>query len=364
MNVNWLRSIFILSLLGIFAIACTMISNSRFEAKVPVEQVDLPQEDYTYLEWLPDGKLILSISTPVKGSSRTTIKHFLFDNGGLQEIPLATDPLCQWDMYLFPTSLPDGRLGLAKDCAGRWPDKPPGMDMAAYLMAYNFDSGITEQIVSEPLPAGLGLSGIFSWNPDMSRGVVAGGSLFGTLYWVTPTGSMPMTVTVGEGSDTWSLAENFRVMQNRENNAVDIGIAKAPAWSHDGNRIAFFASPEAVGRSGQSRATGRYNLYLMDPSTLQPEAVLSDLYFAHLLAWSPDDQWLLLNTRVGSEQTQGLWLFLPAERKLELIAQGSFGDMSWSPDGQKVAAIKCGETCIGQNEILIFDVSQLVQVSP
>ncbi|MBE7529102.1 MAG: PD40 domain-containing protein [Ardenticatenaceae bacterium] len=361
MNINWLRSILILSMLGFFAIACTNNANDRFEAKVPLEKLDLPPGEHSSIEWLPDGKLIISIPVEDTVNVQNRRKYFIYFDGQLQEIPLAVDPLCRWQNYLAPTSLPDGRLGLAKNCAGRWPDKPPGLDMAAYLMGYDFDTGITEQIVSEPLPEGLGLSGTFSWNPDMSRGVVAGGSLFGTLYWVTPTGSMPMTVTVGEGSDTWSLAENFRVMQNRENNAMHIGVAKTPAWSHDGNTIAFFASPEAVGRSGQSRVTGSYNLYLMDPDTLQPEVVLSDLYFPHLLEWSPDDNWLLLSAEAGSKRVRGLWLFSRAESSLQLIAQGSFRDINWSPDGQKIAAIKCEDICIGQNEILILDVSELAQ---
>jgi len=361
MNTKQLRSILFLTLIGGLAFACNMSTNDDHETVVPVEKLDLPPGDHDSVAWLPNGKLIFSIPVEDIVNAPSRARYYLFDNELLEEIPLPIDPLCRWQEYLGPTNLPDGRLGLAKNCAGRWPDKPPGLDMAAYLMAYDFDTGITEQIVSEPLPEGLGLSGTFSWNPDMSRGVVAGGSLFGTLYWVTPTGSMPMTVTVGEGSNMWSLAENFRVMQDRENNAVNIGIAKTPAWSHDGHAIAFFASPDAVGRSGQSRATGSYNLYLMDSDTLKPEVVLSDLHFPHLLEWSPDDNWLLLSTEAGSNSVRGLWLFSLAEGSLQLIVQGSFGDVTWSPDGQKIAAIKCDEVCVGPNDILVFDVSNLVQ---
>ena len=181
-----------LSLSSIGIIACTTNLNTGFEANVPIEKLDLPPENYGSIEWLPDGRLVISIPDTDTVNNQNRIKYFLFDNEEINEILLPEDPLCRWQEYVLPTNLPDGRLGLAKNCGGRWPDKAPGLDMAAYLMAYNFDTGIIEQIVSEPLPARLGLGGIFSWNPDMSRGVIAGGSLFRTLYWVTPTGSMPM----------------------------------------------------------------------------------------------------------------------------------------------------------------------------
>jgi hypothetical protein len=331
-----------------------------FTAIATPEEVGVPQDHYSFIEWLPDDRLLLSVYSKDQIAPNSPWQYFVLDDE-FREFVLPTNPLCQRRTdYLHPNILPDGRLGFTQSCIGRWPELAPGYDSTSYFVAYDLDTGEVEQIVSEPA---IDLVGRSSWNPDMSLGIAEAGSLLATIYWITPSSVMPMTVTISGGSRPWSLAENYQVMQE-DSSRRDIGIAKEPAWSRDGETIAFFASPDAIDQEGQSRAASEFKLYVMRSDVLQPEAVLSDLYFAHLLAWSPDDRWLLLYAEAGTERTNGLWLFSPEHHTLQLVAAGRFSDMSWAPDGHAIAAVHCLDDLCEQAEIVRYDVRSLVQFNP
>jgi hypothetical protein len=331
---------------------------AEVEPGVPFQKLAVPPAHYSWLTWADESRLVLVSPASDMGLEN---RYEVLNDGLLQELALPGDPICQHALtYQFPATLPDGRLGLVKWCITQWPTQSEE-DSLQYLVAYDWQTESIEQIVSGPLPD-IGAND-FSWNPDMSRGVQAAGSLFQTLYWLAPDGVEPMTITISRGRRSWSLDENYYSMLNRDNNH-DIGIARAPSWSPDGQTIAFFASPAAVGRSGQSRAMGEYQLYLMDPNELEPRPALAGVYYAHRLHWSPDNQWLLFTGEAGPRRIKGIWLFSPAQNDLELIAEGSFRDIAWSPDGLKVTAIHCRQEdwpeC-KQQEILQFDVSEVIK---
>ncbi|RME06886.1 MAG: hypothetical protein D6816_07230, partial [Bacteroidetes bacterium] len=169
-------------------------------------------------------------------------------------------------------------------------------------MAYNWETGAFKKIVEAPLPVDTWFP---SWNPEMTRGVLSIGSLLGTIVWVTPAGMEAMTVTIDTDELSWSLAENLSVMEDYyhgNDRTAEVGIARNPAWSPDGRWIAFWASTNAIGRTGISRARGAYGLYLLDPDTLQLQQIIENVQNMTLLVWSPNSQWLSFTGDIGTSK--------------------------------------------------------------
>lgn len=81
--------------------------------------------------------------------------------------------------------------------------------------------------MEEPLPFGVG---DFSWNPNMTRGVLEIGSLLSTIVWLTPAGMELMTITIGSGEQSWSLEENLAAMYDDRIDNSEVGIARDPVW--------------------------------------------------------------------------------------------------------------------------------------
>ena len=136
-----------------------------------------------------------------------------------------------------------------------------------------------------------------------------------------------------------------------------------PAWSPDGQLIAFFASPQAIGVGGHARADVPWNLYLMNPAHQEPRQVLADIRSPSGLAWSPDSQWLAF---VGGLPRRGdhLWLFHPQTTTLHRVAKRGawyWYGVAWSPDGLQLVAVReSKESDERQSELVLFDVSALV----
>jgi hypothetical protein len=312
--------------------------------------------DYTSFAWLPDGSVI--------ASREGALWHLSADWRQAELLPLGDDPRCKRTRYLLPEILPDGRLGLIEWCINQYPEEPLGMGDERYLMAYDLDTGALAQLVDGPLPSSA-LSGAYTWNPSMTRGIqLASNGLVSTMYWLTPGGAEPMTMTVGEGKQAWSLDVDIATLLAEDRN--DLGLVGLADWSPDGGLIAFWASPDAVGRDGHSRADAEWQLYLMTPSELVPQSVLIGIYDPHNLKWSPDGQWLAFYGESGIWRQQGLWLYSVATGELRLVAQGDYSerDMAWSLDGQAILSNRC---CSPENpgtQFVIYQVEDFVTEKP
>src|SRR5690606_20822235 len=91
----------------------------------------------------------------------------------------------------------------------------------------------------------------------------------------------------------------------------------APAWSPDGQTIAFAASPEGPGEKG-SIFTGLvgidnalfypWNIYFMDSSLQNEQLVLSGIEGVSLLKWSPDSRFLLFDAH-KYQGNPGVWAY-------------------------------------------------------
>ena len=102
-----------------------------------------------------------------------------------------------------------------------------------------------------PLP--LGSSGV-SWNPDQIKGIVYLDSGFATrtLYWLSKDGDFgPLDLVITDGYRSWNLKDDFPDFKADDTGKT--GSTGEAAWSPDGKSIAFFASPDAIGKTGFQR---------------------------------------------------------------------------------------------------------------
>jgi hypothetical protein len=298
---------------------------------------------YFLLETLPDGRLLLD-KEEVADLNDGQINFHILDNKEVYPLLLPDDAACVTGTYYSqPGLLPDNRLGLVKFCVDSL-SEPPAERGDYSLVA--FDSA---QHVITPLMDGFlypGLQQSFTWNPDMSRGVMAVGTLDSTLYWLSPNGPEPMQVAVGEGEAKWSLAEALEqttCIRECDPSPPPVGIASTPSWSPDGKTIAFTASPAAMALQGLSRVNAVYSLFLMDETELKPRAILNGLYQPRLLRWSPNGQHLLLDACIGLLRRCGLWAYNPHHGSLEQIgSREGYQGAGWLSES-KIALVYCVE---------------------
>ncbi len=100
------------------------------------------------------------------------------------------------------------------------------------------------------------------------------------------------------------------------------GKAQHPAWSHDGEWLAFISSNSPSGNSGQ--------LWLVRRDGEQAHQVrgVPELSYVQDISWSP-----MANILAVSSQ-EGLWL-VPVDGKPQQVQNArNFTDASWSPDGK------------------------------
>jgi hypothetical protein len=298
-------------------------------------KMDYSVTNYSGLGWLSETELAAFVTDEnggVEGYYLQNDDHFYtldlppsvaeLDCNGVEDIN-----------YTHPSILPDGRLGLINSCISR--GDPPGKKRQ-YMVAYDFQTKETKLLVNEPLPNYL--SNGFTWNPSVTKGLqqIYGG-LDGTIYWMSPEGTAPVDFVISDGERSFSPSRDFPYF------SVDNtqGIVFSPAWSPDGKTIAFFATLDAIGRSGFSRSDGEYKIFFMDPVEQKPRPVTGRIHHPSELIWSPDSNWLAFVGEYGISRTHGLWIYSISSRKVDLVAPGEFENIAWFPDGKKIAATVC-----------------------
>jgi len=255
--------------------------------------------------------------------------------------------------YALHGLLPDGRMLFVESCE---PSTHAAYEQDSFLIAYDPISQKTEKLIIEPLIHKW--SGYFTWNPDRTVGLYqVGGSLVGAdIFWMTPEKTLPMNIEVGDGKYSWILSKDYPQF------STEPGVAAYPAWSPDGETIAFFASTDAKGKGGPVRSDSEFRLYFMEPIEKKPETVLNGVYHPLNLVWSPASQWLAFIGEYGTLRRYGIWLFSKEDRKARLLDVGDFRDIAWSPAGDRILVAFCvQEVSCPQEEIWEYDVSALMK---
>jgi hypothetical protein len=352
---------FFMLMFAVLALGTATACESQRELTIPSEKVPVPVGKYGSVLRFADGRILLStIDSPSYKSGR--LRYYSITQEQFVDVPVPADPRCRKTQYISSTALPDGTLGFNMICHGYWPNRPLGGDGASFIVSYDWESGEIKPIVAEPLPY---RAVDFSWNPEMTRGVQGIGSLLSTIYWITPTGMKPMTVTIGAGEQSWSLDENLVAMNDERLDNTDVGIARTPVWSPDGRLVAFWASTDVIGRSGMSRARGSYGLYLLDPRTFQLQKLLENVRNTTRPVWSPDSHWLVFAGDRGSSR-DSLWLTDLGGGPPHLVGKGNnfdifnaFNGWGWLSDREIIVTMCVNPDC-EYTEVIKYDVRDIV----
>lgn len=316
------------------------------------QDLNFPPADYNRIISVENKLLALAIAP-----DKDNYDKWWYSKVGDQELSLLnfpSDPKCgvntSYDGF-YPRS--DGRFDLRKHCLTN------DQGRLVYLISYDWNTGNMEEITG-PLPSRAG-SGFVTWNQDFSRGIMSmEGYSEQTLYWIWPGGFGPIDLVVADQARSWNLKDDYPDYQGGR--LGETGNASFPAWSPDGNTIAFFGSVDAIGKIDADRFYAKYSLYMMDAEKLEPEPVADGFYFPYISKWSPDSQWLAFTANRGSFlKKSGVWLFSKATHKLLLLSEGNFGYFIWNPDGESLIAIRCNELGDDCSQIEQYDLSDVLE---
>jgi hypothetical protein len=319
----------------LYAIALLLVgcdTNADNIKVVPdAKKLDFPIQESGYIVWpLQEGLIVF-----------TTDQHggttgYITSDGTEHYLRLPETEGCSVGMkfiYDRPTLLPNGDLGFIKRC--EVPD-----DFKKYpitIVSYDLPTDESEQLINSSLPHWW--VGQFTWNPEMTLGVQELNSgLNGTIFWINQNGSEEMNLRVSDGDKSWSLSSGYPDWSENP----DSGIAGMPAWSPDGNTIAFMASTDAIGRSGFARGSSEFQLYFLDVNSENIYSVVDNIYDQRDLAWSHDSENIaFIAKHDGPDGIETIWIYNIKTEQLLSITEGDYNSLAWSPDDSEIAASLC-----------------------
>jgi WD40 repeat protein len=321
-------------LVGLTVVACNVFPSGTLTPLLP------EQGAYAGVAWLTDSQIaILSLADGSPSGGMTSMA--VIEPGSEERRPLDLPPRaeCLRTSYLHPMSLPDGRLGLIVDCSKQ--EDAPTYSVAAVQLP----EGQPQDLLIVPFrPARV------AFNPDLTMGLVAQSSrICAGITGLTDGQVHDIDVFVGEGEQRFGIDTK----PDDTDECSDDGRADFPAWSPDGRQIAFFASPESIGKAGVDRLRAPWELYVMDAVAREPEELLSNVLSPYALAWSPESDRLAFSGEVRG-QGEGIWLIDPQTGDLSRLYGGTVLFLAWSPDGTQIAAIvsgAAGESTIGTIDV-------------
>jgi hypothetical protein len=292
-----------------------------------------------------NGKVVVLVE-----DERRTLFAYGEENGkDLHYFSFAEDPNCFQTNYYAYETLPNDRLQVWKHCGSG------GNGTNTYLMNYDWETHQLEETLG-PLP--LGSSGA-SWNPEQTQAIAYLDSKFATrtLYWIYPDRFEPLDLEITDGDLSWNLSDDFLTFDASDKGAS--GTTGRADWSADGKQIAFFASPNAIGKTGFSRFDVEHFLYLLDPETLQYRAVIENIFSPFLLSWSPDSNHIAFIGRYGFWKEKGIWLYSVKNNTVINISEGIYTSIVWRSK-TSVVAIRCEEISVC-HQVVEFDLSNTIE---
>lgn len=252
---------------------------------------------------------------------------------------------CRKTFYVPQSRLSDGRIGFSRVCRApfdaHWDTKTQIVAVHPETSEVEVLSDLEDKLF--PLEV--------SWNPTLTRAIASQGSgICASLSWIIRDGVEDLPLTMGEGKKSWRLDEELHA------DTCTGGRAGSPAWSPDGKHIAFFASPDSFGVKSHARVDKPWNLYLMNPETLELKTLVKGVQRAGGTAWSPDSRWIAYTGHGG------IFVVPAAGGNPQRLSSLDGFSLSWSPQGNEIAFLTADDSApekTFQTKMLIMDISKL-----
>ncbi len=317
------------------------------KSATPQQALNFPDANYSNIIWV-DNKLAaftFDIYAP-------ELQFAIEGTSSFSNIDLPDDPGCSYSTkhYVVET-FSDGRIQIKKTCI-------TVPRTRTYIMAYDWFTKKLEQIAG-PLPLG---SDVIHWNPDMTKGIVELHNAIssGTLYSIWQDGFGPLDIAITDEDKSWNLSNFYPDFPDSAQ--LQTGDVDRADWSTDGKFIAFFASSEAIGKLDFDRFYVEYKIFIMDANFSNPRVILDNIFFPHIIEWSPDSKYIAFIGEYGNNRQEGIWLFSVENNSITSIDQGEFQDVLWgNKNSNSIFAIKCNGH-LNCKEIIEYKLNDLINV--
>jgi WD40 repeat protein len=323
---------------------CTLMKTTLPWTKIPIsEEIATIHKSPIGLVWREDGIYALFDDN----------KLYRWHEQTWQARTLPSREGCRRTDYGSLFTLPGGELAMLQVCIAT----PIVYNILVYDRAT--DSG------HFLLPFDMPKAGSLATDPTQTTLIYQTIRAFGTMYRVTSDALEPLPVTLTQGNKSWYLPDTTEVeaQWNADPARVDrrvyeAGILANVTWSPDGNWIAVGATLEPQGKPLATQGYYDWNIYLINPDTLESKILVSGIEDSGLIfGWSPDSRWLLYKEGGG----KGLWIVNIESGTRHNVFKGQIDSSTWNPDGTQILTTSCSIPICNEYELVIIDVSSLTQ---
>ncbi len=305
------------------ALATLLAAGCGPAGSTPAPSSLVPPAELWGVAWTTQRGIVVSYSTPAGPGSKDRLASI--DGGRLYDLPLPDLPGCARVKANAPFALPDGRVGFLAFCGD-------GLVPTGSVVGILPDAGGPE-VIAQTAPRVL-TAGQAAALPGGAFLVGYGGAFCSTIIRVDASGSALLPWTVGEPPRQFRLD----VEPSGQGDCPGTGWADEPTVSPDGGTVAFAASTDAIGKSGQARLDAPRGIYLADPATGQSLLLASGVRDPRGLAFSHDGTRLAFAGQLGDGR-EGTWVLAVATRALSRAAADQFDWLAWSPDDALIAGL-------------------------